>query len=217
MGNKIKIVPAILTSSTGELSEMVDLANGFADRIQIDIMDGRFVPSRSVSCKQVKEAAIKVSWEVHLMVEQPGKYLKCFKEAGAKKIIFHYEATDSPGAAARSIKQLGLEVGLAINPETKPEDIISLLPEIDSVLLLSVEPGYYGSPFIPEVLEKVNKLRNIQQKLKIGIDGGIKETNIAKVAASGVDSICIGSAIFLSKKPAESYSRLREIAEAAIK
>lgn len=217
MADRIRITPAILTDSPDKLAEMVSRASGFAGWLQVDIMDGRFVPSRSISCKQVKEAGIAVSWEVHLMVERPEKYIECFKEAGAKRIIFHYEAADSPETIIRSIKKLGLEAGLAINPETKTKDIISLLLEIDSILLLSVEPGYYGSPFIPEVLDKVKEIRDIRPELEIGIDGGIKETNIAEVAASGVDSICVGSAIFLSKEPAESYKRLKTIAEDALK
>jgi len=216
MADKIKITPAILTENPDKLAEMAEVAGSFTDWVQVDIMDGRFVPSRSISCQQVKEAGIAIGWEVHLMVEQPEKYLECFKEAGAKRIIFHYEATDSPEAIIENIKKLGLGVGLAINPETKVESIKELLPEVNSVLLLSVVPGYYGSPFIPEVLGKVKEIRGIRRKLEIGIDGGIKESNIARVAASGVNSICVGSAIFLSKEPATSYKRLKNIAEATI-
>jgi len=217
MADRIRITPAILTDSPDKLVEMVVRVSGFTDWVQVDIMDGCFVSSRSVSCQQVNEANIEVSWEVHLMVEKPEKYIECLKDAGAKRIIFHYEATDSPETIIKSIRKLGLEAGLAINPKTEVKSITALLPKADSVLLLSVEPGYYGSPFIPRVLDKVKKIKDIKPELEIGIDGGIKEANIARVAASGVDSISVGSAIFLSKEPAESYKRLRKIAEAAIK
>jgi len=217
MEKRVRITPAILTDSPEKLAEMVTGANKFAGWLQVDIMDGRFVPSGSISCEQVKEAGIKVSWEAHLMVEQPEKQIECFKDAGAKRIIFHYEATDSPETIIESIKKSGLEAGLAINPETEVKSIAELLPIVDSILLLSVVPGYYGSPFIPEVLEKVKEIRGIRQELEIGMDGGIKEANITEIAASGVNSICVGSAIFLSKEPAESYERLKKTAEDAIK
>ena len=112
------------------------------------------------------------------------------------------------------VRNLGMKVGLAVNPETPASTIAPLVNEIDSVLFLSVNPGFYGSKFIPEVLDKIVAFRSAHQNLEIGIDGGIKEDNIAQIAKTGVDIIYVGSAIFLQPQPAESFHRLQALAEA---
>jgi ribulose-phosphate 3-epimerase len=106
-------------------------------------------------------------------------------------------------------------VGLAINPETEIAAILSLVEKVDSVLLLTVNPGFYGSPFIPDVLDKIPELRHVRPEVEIGVDGGIKESNIAQVAQGGADIICVGSAIFLQPQPGESFRRLQVLAEQA--
>ena len=146
------------------------------------------------------------------MVEQPESYLEGFQKAGAQKVVFHYEATPSPQEVISQARELGLEVGLAVNPETHVSSILPLVGGVDSVLFLTVNPGFYGSQFIPEVLEKVGELRSAQPKVEIGIDGGVKESNIAHIARSGVDVIYVGSAIFLQPQPGESFRRLLTLA-----
>lgn len=213
MKRNVKIVPAILTDNPAVLERMVRQAKSFTDYVQIDIMDGRFVPSRSVIREQVAGLSIKLRWEAHLMVTHPEEYLEVFQQAGASKIIFHREATASPHEVISRIKNLGLEAGLAINPETPVSAIIPCINDVDSILLLTVNPGFYGSQFIPEVMDKVTELRNIQPGIEIGVDGGIKESNIKEIASVGVDYICVGSAIFLQADPAESYRRLQSLVQ----
>lgn len=214
MSKTIRTVPAILTDDPLALGKMVLQAESFTDLVQFDIMDGQFVPSQSISCDQIAELQPKVSWEVHLMVLHPENYLEEFRKAGAQKIVFHYEATASPDEIIKQIKNLGIEAGLAINPRTSTSSITPLLENLDSVLFMSVNPGFYGAPFIPEVLDKIVAFRKSHPGMEIGIDGGIKESNIAQIAQTGVDVIYIGSAIFMQPQPAESYRRLTQIAEA---
>ena len=214
MSNSIRTVPAILTDDPIALGKMVLQTESFTDHAQFDIMDGRFVPSRSVSCEQIAALRTKLIWEAHLMVLHPEDCLEEFKQAGAQKIVFHYEATSSPDQIIRQIRNLGMQAGLAVNPKTHVDAIRPLLSELDSVLFLSVNPGFYGAEFIPDVLNKIVAFRKAHPRLEIGIDGGIKEDNIAKIAETGVNVIYIGSAIFRQPQPAESYRRLTRLAEA---
>ena len=213
MSKTIRTVPAVLTDDPLALGRMVLQAESFADLVQFDIMDGQFVPSLSVSCQQIAALQPKLNWEVHLMVLHPENYLEEFRKAGAQKIVFHYEATASPNEIIKQIKNLGMEAGLAINPKTSTSAITPLLVNLDSVLFMSVNPGFYGAPFIPEVLEKIATFRKAHPGTEIGIDGGIKESNIARIAQTGVDVIYIGSAVFMQPQPAESYRRLTKLAE----
>jgi len=203
-----KVVPAILTEDPKTLEIMVREAESFASYIQFDIMDGQFVPSRSITYQDLMAIPIKSNWEAHLMVECPEDYLDNFSKAGAKKVVFHYEATSSPQSVVSRARGLGLEVGLAINPETGVPAFLPLVDEVDSVLFLTVHPGFYGSEFLPEVLDKVAELRQSRPAIEIGADGGIKESNIVQIARSGVDVFCVGSAIFSQPKPAAEYYNL---------
>jgi ribulose-phosphate 3-epimerase len=210
------VVPAILTNSPAELRNMVEKARVFTKWVQVDIMDGHFVPSSSITCAQIKEVAIPFGWEAHLMVECPLKHLDCLKEAGASKVIFHLEAQDNPQEVIIQAERLGLKVGLAVNPQTRIEDFIKLADKVDSILFLSVIPGFYGSKFIPEVLDKIKEFRRLKPQTETGIDGGVKANNIVQVAGCGVDKICVGSAVFLEKDAATAYKRLEELAASAV-
>jgi len=203
-----RLVPAILTDDPKALETMVRQAETFTTYAQIDIMDGQFVPSRSITWQHLAPLSIKFAWEAHLMVLHPEDYLEGFRQAGAQKIFFHYEATPSPQEVISMARNLGLGVGLAINPETPVPAILHLAGELDSILLLSVNPGFYGSKFIPEVMDKVAELHHACPDLEIGIDGGINERNIAEVAQSGVDVVYVGSAIFRHPQPGESFHHL---------
>jgi ribulose-phosphate 3-epimerase len=207
----VSVVPAILTDDPQALKTMVRQAEAFCDYVQFDIMDGRFVPSQSIKCEHIATLNTTLSWEAHLMVEKPEDYAADFMKAGARRITFHYEASPHPKKVIKLIKGLGLEAGLALNPETPVAAALPLVSEVASVLLLTVHPGFYGSPFIPEVLQKVAELRRVYPEIEIGVDGGIKEGNIAQVARAGVDAICVGSAVFLKPQPAESYRRLSSL------
>lgn len=217
MPRLVRIVPAILTDDPSTLEAMLRQAETFTDYVQIDIMDGQFVPSQSITWEELAHIPTKLSWEAHLMVLRPEEYLDGFHQAGARKVLFHHEATPSPREVIARARALGLGVGLAINPETSVSAILPLVKEVDSVLLMSVNPGFYGSRFIPEVMDKVAELRRAQPEMELGIDGGIKEANVAEVARAGVDVIYVGSAIFLQPHPAESFRRLQTLAQESLK
>ena len=209
------VVPAILTDSPTSLDTMVRQSETFTDYVQFDVMDGKFVPSRSITGEHLANLPMKLEWEVHLMVLQPEDYLPYFQREGAIRVIFHYEATSSPRKVIFMAQELGLKVGLAVNPETPISAVLPLIDDVDNVLLMSVHPGFYGAPFIPEVLDKVRELRKLQPDIEIGIDGGVKESNIARIAQSGANVIYVGSAIFLQPQPDESFRRLQLLAQQA--
>ncbi|GAG28901.1 unnamed protein product [marine sediment metagenome] len=208
-----QVVPAILTDDPKALETMVRQVETFTTYVQFDIMDGQFVPSRSISWEHLAALPMKLSWEAHLMVLRPEDYLEGFRQVGAQKVFFHYEATSSPREVISLAKDLGLGVGLAANPETPVSAILPLANEVDSMLFLSVHPGFYGSQFIPEVLDKVAEFRSACPGVEVGIDGGIKESNIAQVAWGGVNVIYVGSAIFLQPQPGKSFRRLQALAQ----
>jgi ribulose-phosphate 3-epimerase len=215
--NEKRVVPAILTEDAQKLAQMVRLAEGFASWVQFDIMDGLFVPSKSLSVPEIASSHPGIPWEAHLMVRTPAHYFEGLQLAGARRIIFHEEASFGPSDIAIKIERIhnmGMQAGLAINPSS-PVSVVNhyFAADLDCVLLLAVEPGFYGSPFIPEVLQKVPELRANYPRLVICLDGGVKAHNIAEVAGSGVDEICVGSAIFNQADPAAAFNELTLLAQ----
>lgn len=206
----MKIIPAILTDKPEELRKMIEQAEDFCDLAQIDIMDGKFVPSRSILAEDLAKVKTKLKLEVHLMVDEPSKYLGPFKEAGASRIVFHYESKENPSEVITKIRDLGLEAGLAINPPTQISDVERFLKDISVLLLLSVDPGFYGSKFIPTVCDKARALKDIKGSLSVAMDGGIKLDNILLIRDAGVDVACVGSGIFGRPDPKQNYQRLLE-------
>jgi len=213
MAKLTRVVPAILTDESKVLETMVRQAETFTNYVQFDIMDGQFVPSQSITREHLASLSMKLGWEVHLMVLHPEEHLKGFQRAGAQKVVFHYEATPSPREVISLARNLGLGVGLAVNPDTAVSSFLPLADEVDSILFLTVHPGFYGSKFIPEVMDRIAELRGTQPDIEIGVDGGIKESNITKIARTGVDVIYVGSAIFLQPQPGESFRRLQALAQ----
>jgi ribulose-phosphate 3-epimerase len=209
MTAQVRVIPAVLTDNPASLKKMLQQAETFTDYVQVDIMDGRFVPSHSITWKDVAASPTRLQWEVHLMVEAPAKQLVNYQRAGARKAVFHFEAATNPGNVINAARELELEVGLAVNPETPVTKILPFMEIVDGVLFLSVHPGFYGAQFIPPVLDKIVELRRSCPTMKLGIDGGIKESNIALIAASGVNEIFVGSAIFLAPDPAQAYQKLQ--------
>ncbi len=195
----MKIIPAILTSDPDALKRMINQAEAFTDYVQVDIVDGKFVDKpTSITAHDLARIRTSLQMEAHLMVIDPDKYVEAFKRAGVRKIVFHCEETASPSPkrVVEEIRALGLEVGVAISPETPLSKLEGLSDTVDSVLFLSVHPGSQNQKFIPQVLGKVSELRNKKPSLETGLDGGIKLSNIKKVAESGVDFVCVGSGIF---------------------
>lgn len=204
----MKIIPAILTDKPQELKKMIGQAEDFCDLAQIDIMDGKFVPSRSISAADLAEIKTKLKLEIHLMVDEPSRYLEPFKDAGASRVIFHYESKENSSEVIKRIRDLGLEAGLAINPPTQLSEVESFFKDIDVLLLLSVNPGFYGSKFIPEVCDKARAIKKLKGNFILAMDGGIKYDNISMIKDAGVDIACVGSGIFGKGEPKQNYELL---------
>ena len=210
-----RIVPAVLTDSPAVLVSMLRSVEIFSDWVQIDIMDGLFVPSMSITSQDIVGAGVKIGWEAHLMVQAPEKYIEDFHFAGAKRIVLHYEAEkDTAFDVIEHVTSLGMGAVLAINPET-PVTVLddNLVSRLEGVLFLGVHPGFYGAKFIPEVLDKIRLFSCLYPDTNIGIDGGIRASNIIQVAQSGVNEICVGSAIFAQTEPAASFRNLTALAQ----
>lgn len=213
--SKVRVVPALLTDDPVALTRMVSIANEFADFVQVDIMDGRFVPSTSIAAGDLGKAGIRFSWEAHLMVVDPLHYVEQFGDVGASRVIFHIESEDDPSDVVALARSLGIGVGVALNPDTPVSRAADVLPHVDSVLVMSVYPGYYGAAFVPGALEKVPELRRAYPHLELAVDGGVKEDNLVQVARAGFDTVCVGSAIFRDSDPAGAYRRLSGLAAQA--
>jgi ribulose-phosphate 3-epimerase len=206
----MKIVPAILTDQREDLQTLLTRAEQFAEYVQIDFMDGSFVPSRSVFPGDLQGITTSLACEAHLMVERPDEYLRDLLAFGFRRIIFHFEANTNAESLITAIKQQGCEAGIALNPDTSFTHLDDLVSQIDAVLFLSVNPGFYGSAFIPSVLDKIRRFRQSHPSTVIGIDGGVALDNVMEIKMVGVTYACVGSRIMLSENPADRYRELSE-------
>lgn len=204
------IVPAILTNNPKDMQEMLINCKDFTDYVQIDIMDGKFVASNSLSAQELSQIKVSINNEAHLMVEDPLSWVEVFKKLGTRRIIFHVEIKRDLAKIIDAIHANKLEAGIALNPGTRIEDIEYLINKIDAILFMSVNPGFYGAPFIPEVLTKIKKFKQAYPKIITGIDGGVKADNIKEISLTGVDFICIGSAILKAQSPKDAYRNFKK-------
>ncbi|MBP7088019.1 MAG: ribulose-phosphate 3-epimerase [Candidatus Omnitrophica bacterium] len=208
------IVPALLSDKKEELVKMIKLCSDFTDYIQIDIMDGSFVPSKSVTVKDLKRLKLPLKSEAHLMVDDPLLWVKSFQELGTEKIIFHFEINADHEKIISEIQKVGLKAGIAVNPSTSIDKLKVFIDKVDTFLFMSVNPGFYGAEFIPEVLDKIKEFKDKYPHKIVGIDGGIKTDNLIAVKNSGVDYICIGSAIMKDLNPKQAYKKFSEVLNA---
>tara|TARA_Y100000992_G_C21099077_1_gene411690 strand:+ start:67 stop:726 length:660 start_codon:yes stop_codon:yes gene_type:complete len=202
---KIQISPSILSADFSQLgNEIKRLEEGGADLIHVDVMDGHFVPNLTIGPPVIKalKKHCSLKFDVHLMISPVHKYIDAYSDAGADIITIHPEATEDLSASINKIKDLGKKVGVSLNPKTKVNVIKDCLNKIDLVLIMSVNPGFGGQKFMPEVLEKIRELKLIQEKQNIDfdieIDGGINFENSKIAIEAGANILVSGTTIFKS-------------------
>ena len=197
--SRIEVVPSILSADAGRLAEQVEEAErGGADRIQVDVMDGHFVPNLTFGPLVVEAVrrATKLPIEAHLMVERPELFLEAFVKAGATLIEVQVEATTSLYRTVQTIRELGAKPGVAINPGTPVEDLREILPYIDLVNVMTVEPGFGGQKFIPHSPEKIRRVRALSKDIELEVDGGIDARTAPLVVAAGATVLVAGNSVY---------------------
>ncbi|HMB53702.1 MAG TPA: ribulose-phosphate 3-epimerase [Thermoanaerobaculia bacterium] len=220
----MKIAPSLLASDLADLVGAVRICEeGGADLVHFDVMDGHFVPNLSygIPVLAALRRRTELPIDVHLMVENPGRLLDEYLAAGADRVAVHWEATPHLDRVLGRIRDGGASAGVALNPATPVDFIVDVLPRLDFVLLMSVNPGFGGQSFIPGVLDKARALTRLAERyadrlegrrLEIEVDGGVGRDNIQRLAAAGVDTVVAGSSVYGSDDPVATIADLRALA-----
>jgi ribulose-phosphate 3-epimerase len=215
----VRIAPSILSADFAKLgAEIAAVERGGADLIHVDVMDGHFVPNLTIGppvVKSIKKVA-KVPLDVHLMIEEPDRYLDAFVEAGASMISVHVEVLPHLHRTIQAIKALGVKASVAINPSTPVVALEEIAADLDNVLVMSVNPGFGGQTFIPRSESKIRAIRALLaregSRATIEVDGGVDRSNAARLVDAGVTILVAGSAIFGTPDPEHATQELRAAA-----
>jgi ribulose-phosphate 3-epimerase len=220
---RIEIAPSILASDFAHLADEVrKVEEGGADVLHVDVMDGHFVPNISIGIPVVEclRKATRLPLDVHLMIDQPELYIHEFARAGANRVLIHQEATVHLDRALAMIREAGAEAGAVINPATPVVMLTDILDKVDTILVMSVNPGFGGQKFIPNAFEKIRSLNQLRSRynaaFRIEVDGGVDVDNIAELAQAGVNTFVAGTSIFHTPNPVEAARHLRHLATNAI-
>lgn len=217
-GNELVIAPSILSADFAKLGEEVDsvLAVG-ADWIHFDVMDNHYVPNLTIGplvCEALRKYGVTAPIDVHLMVKPVDEMIRQFAKAGASYITFHPEASEHIDRSIELIHSLGCKAGIVLNPATPLHYLDYVIEKIDMVLLMSVNPGFAGQSFIPNVMKKIKKTRelidSVDPSIRLQIDGGVKLSNIKEIVEAGVDTVVMGSAIFGTDDYEKTFKDIRK-------
>jgi ribulose-phosphate 3-epimerase len=221
--SRIEILPSILASNFAKLGDEVrNVEAAGADALHVDVMDGHFVPNLSLGIPVVASLhkATRLPLDVHLMIEQPESFIPEFVQAGASRVLVHQEATAHLDRALSMIRELGAEAGVVINPATPVATLSEVLDKVDTVLVMSVNPGFGGQSFIPGAYEKIRQLnewrRRYNSSFRIEVDGGVDRANVALLAQAGANSFVAGTSIFHAADPAAATRELKQLATQAV-
>jgi ribulose-phosphate 3-epimerase len=221
---KIEIAPSILASNFAKLGEDVRaVEQGGAELLHLDVMDGHFVPNISIGLPVVASLhkATRLPLEVHLMIERPEEYIERFVQAGASRVLIHQEATVHLDRALTMIRELGAQAGAVINPATPVATLTDVFDKVDTVLVMSVNPGFGGQKFIPGAFEKIRQLNRWRAQynggFRIEVDGGVEAENIAELAKAGTNTFVAGTSIFHTPDPAAAVRQIRKLASEALR
>jgi ribulose-phosphate 3-epimerase len=220
---RIEIAPSILASDFARLGEQIrSVEKGGADVIHFDVMDGHFVPNISIGIPVLESIrkATRLPLDVHLMIENPEQYIEAFVRAGANRVLVHQEATVHLDRALAMVREAGAEAGAVINPATPVMMLGDILDKVDTVLIMSVNPGFGGQKFISHATEKVQQLNQLRARygdnFRIAVDGGIELEHASELARAGANTLIAGTSIFHTPDPAEAVRKMRSTALEAI-